>query len=212
MNPKQIDGRIKNALNSVRQAYRSLIKRVNTSGPTVKIQIQGLEGETGQDYDLFQQFGFTCNPPVETEAIVIPLGGQTSHSIAIATEAGQYRIKSLASGEVAIYNQDGASITLKKGKIINVDCTEYNVNCQKYSITATAGASYTTPSLTTSAQFTAQGQINGNGGMVVSGGTGATFTGNLTHSGGNLSSNGVILHAHVHGGIVVGSANTSGPV
>lgn len=40
---------------------------------------------------------------------------------------------------------------------------------------------------------------------------GGTMKGNMTHSGGSLSSNGVAVHAHVHGGVQGGSRNTGGP-
>lgn len=40
---------------------------------------------------------------------------------------------------------------------------------------------------------------------------GGTMTGDITHSGGALSSNGVTLHAHVHGGVQGGNSDTGGP-
>lgn len=40
---------------------------------------------------------------------------------------------------------------------------------------------------------------------------GGTMKGNVTHSGGSLSSNGVTVHSHVHGGVQGGSSNTGGP-
>jgi hypothetical protein len=39
---------------------------------------------------------------------------------------------------------------------------------------------------------------------------GGTMKGNVTHSGGSLSSNGVTVHSHVHGGVQGGSSNTGG--
>lgn len=40
---------------------------------------------------------------------------------------------------------------------------------------------------------------------------GGTMKGTITHSGGSLSSNGVTVHSHVHGGVQGGSSNTGGP-
>lgn len=40
---------------------------------------------------------------------------------------------------------------------------------------------------------------------------GGTMKGDIKHSGGSLSSNGVTVHAHVHGGVQGGSSNTRGP-
>ena len=40
---------------------------------------------------------------------------------------------------------------------------------------------------------------------------GGTMTGNLTHSGGNLTSNGVVVHTHKHGGVQTGGGQTQVP-
>ncbi len=40
---------------------------------------------------------------------------------------------------------------------------------------------------------------------------GGTMTGKLTHSGGNLSSNGVVVHTHKHKGVQTGGGLTDGP-
>ncbi len=40
---------------------------------------------------------------------------------------------------------------------------------------------------------------------------GGSMTGNITHSGGSLSSNGVALHTHKHGGVQTGGGQTQGP-
>lgn len=40
---------------------------------------------------------------------------------------------------------------------------------------------------------------------------GGSMTGNLTHTGGSITSNGVVMHAHTHGGIQRGGGNTDKP-
>lgn len=40
---------------------------------------------------------------------------------------------------------------------------------------------------------------------------GGTMKGNVAHSNGSLSSNGVVVHTHVHGGVVSGGGKTGGP-
>ncbi|MCX8566824.1 MAG: hypothetical protein ON057_001551 [Glomeribacter sp. 1016415] len=40
---------------------------------------------------------------------------------------------------------------------------------------------------------------------------GTTISGNISHSGGELSSNGVTLHTHRHSGVEAGGAVSSGP-
>ncbi|WP_038906889.1 phage baseplate assembly protein V [Dickeya oryzae] len=149
-----VEAKIRRAMNGIRQAFRVRLSRVNSSGPVQTFQANGLAGEQIQDAELFQHYGFTSNPPAGTMGIVIPLGGRTSHSVVVATESASYRIKALASGEVAIYTNEGAAITLKKGRIITVDCDEYQVNCKKYIVNANEGADFNTPLVKASGEIT----------------------------------------------------------
>ncbi|WP_437616526.1 phage baseplate assembly protein V [Erwinia sp. V71] len=118
----------------VRQTFRGRLTRVNSALKVQQVQAKGLAGETLQDAELFQHFGFTSNPPAGTQCIIAPLGGQTSHSVIIATENEKYRITALASGEVAIYSDEGARVVIKKGRIVEVDCDIYRVNCRQYDV------------------------------------------------------------------------------
>lgn len=182
-----------NALSGVRQAFRGVLNLVKSSDDIQKTQVSALAGETLQDVELMQHFGFTSVPPANTQAVIIPIGGQTSHGIVIATENGSFRVKNLKNGEVAIYDQSGSKIVLKQGRLITVDCDRFELNCKSYQVTASDSAKFNTPLLETSKVLTAQGQINGNGGMAVQGGSGASFGGNVTQSGGNITSDGDIL-------------------
>lgn len=172
MDIKTIDKRIKQAFNTVRQAFRGKVARVQAGGGVQKIQVEGLDGETVQDLEHAENFGFTSNPPAGSDCVVVPLGGKTSHGIIVTTTNGAYRITGLSDGETAVYNADGAKIVLKKGRVIEIDCDKLNIK-------APNGVNITSEKVECSAVLTAQGQINGNGGMAVQGGSGTTFTGNV---------------------------------
>lgn len=172
MDIKTIDKRIKQAFNTVRQAFRGKFARVQAGGGVQKIQVEGLDGETVQDLEHAENFGFTSNPPAGSDCVVVPLGGKTSHGIIVTTTNGAYRITGLSDGETAVYNADGAKIVLKKGRVIEIDCDKLNIK-------APSGVNITSEKVECSAVLTAQGQINGNGGMAVQGGSGTTFTGNV---------------------------------
>lgn len=179
----------------VRAAFRGKITLVVSSEPVQRVQLSGLADETLQDLEQLQEFGFTSAPPEGTEAVVIPLGGATSHGVIVATEHGSFRIKNLKPGETAIYSNEGAKIVIKQGRIIEADCDVYKVNCKSYQVSASSGAEFDTPNLSATQQVTASGQINGNGGMAVQGGSGAKFTGNVEmvgdlHTTGALTNNG----------------------
>lgn len=119
MNPiKVIDERISRKLVGIRQAFRGVITLVKAAGEIQLVQLDGLSHEKLQDAEQFQQYGCTSNPPVGSMCIVLPIGGKTAHSIVIATEHGIYRLKNLAPGEVALYDDQGQKIHITRTGIV----------------------------------------------------------------------------------------------
>lgn len=188
-----------NFASDVRQAFRGVLHLVKSADNIQKVQASGLADETLQDVELMQHFGFTSVPPANTQAVILPIGGQTSHGIVIATENGSFRVKNLQGGEVAVYDESGSSIVLKKGRLIEIDCDVLKIK-------AKSKVDISSPLVETDQVFTAQGQINGNGGMAVQGGSGASFTGEVKQNGGSFSTTGdvkagsISLKSHKHPG------------
>lgn len=175
----QIQRQIIRALAAVRQAFRGKIGRVQPATPIQLLALDGLSGEDGRDLEQFQEYGFTSNPPAGTMAVVLPVGGKTSHGIVVATEHGTYRLQALATGEVALYSFEGTSVVLRSGRVIESTCDVFRVKCKTYDVQATTGASFTTPELSTSQQLLARGKVTGEGGLAVSGGDGVSVDGAL---------------------------------
>lgn len=125
---REIDKRINRAMGRIRQAFRGVINTVNTAPGVSLLQVSGMAGETAQDNELFQDYGFSSVPPAGTECVVLPIGGKTSQGIIIATEHAAYRIKALQGGEVAIYTAEGDSIVLKNGHLIEVTTQTLKIN------------------------------------------------------------------------------------
>jgi phage baseplate assembly protein V len=117
---REIDARIRRALAGIRQTFRGVIRLVKAAGAVQLVQVDGLAGEMLQDAELFQHYGFTSNPLPGTMAVIVPVGGKTSHGIVVATEHGTYRKKNLVSGEVALYTDEGDYVLLSRGRIIKV--------------------------------------------------------------------------------------------
>jgi len=201
-----IDKRIRKALSGIRLAFRGVLTRITTTGGVQTAQVAGLAPEGLEGIEMFQQYGFTTAPPEGAMAIVLPLGGRTSHGIVIATEHSSYRLQGLESGEVAIYTDEGASIVLKRNRIIAATCDDWELDCKRMKVNASESVAFTTPELSTSEKLTAQGLISGNGGMAIKGGDGgvtASFEGNIRHTGGTITSvavtiNGVKIGPHIH--------------
>ncbi|VEH65432.1 Mu-like prophage protein gp45 [Rodentibacter pneumotropicus] len=80
------------------------------------------------------------------------------------------------------------------------------IDCDVLKIKAATKVAISSPLVETDQVFTAQGQINGNGGMAVQGGSGASFSGNVTQNGGDFTTSGdvkagtISLKNHKHGG------------
>lgn len=197
MDSKQVDGRIARALGAVRQAFRGVIRRTHSGGGVQRIQLEGLDGETVQDLEHAEQFGFTAHPPAGSDCVVVPLGGKTSHGIIVTTTNGAYRITGLAEGETAVYNRDGAKMVLKNGRIIDIDCEVLNIK-------APGGVNIDAPNVDCTAEITAAAQINGNGGLAIRGGNGARFEGDIEQINGSYTTDqdvvasGVRLAGHDH--------------
>ncbi|AXE35156.1 phage baseplate assembly protein V [Chromobacterium phragmitis] len=195
----EVDQRIRRAFSNVRQGFRAVLTHVDSDGGVQAAQADALAGERLQDAELFQHYGYTSNPPPGSMAMVLPLGGRTSHSVVIATEHGSYRLQSLQPGEVALYSDEGSKIVLKRGRIIAVECDTFQLDCKTWQVNASEQANFATPTLNTSAQFVAQGQISGNGGLAIQGGGGAKVTGSVSASG-DVKAGGISLQGHIHNG------------
>lgn len=190
---RKVNERISQSLQNIRQAFRAVTSATDSMTKVQMMQLKGLAGENLDGTEYFQHYGLTSNPPAGSMAIAVPLNGNTSHTIIVATEHGAYRLKELKPGEVALYTDEGASIVMKRGRIIEVTCDVYRVKCKTYEVEAEQSADFTTPQVTASQQVIATGKISGNGGMAIKGGDGgatATFEGTLRQTGGNYETDG----------------------
>lgn len=151
---QMIKDAIARALAAVRLPFRAVLGGLNGKPGVPACARRRLNGEKLEAAELFQQFGFTSGVPAGSELIVLPLGGKTAHSVIVATENGAYRVQ-VGGGEVCVYNQWGAKITLKKEKIIEVDCDHFIVKAKEdvlmqtksYTVQADTSVTYQTPGL-----------------------------------------------------------------
>jgi phage baseplate assembly protein V len=106
-----------------------------------------LSNETKDDIEHFEPYGFTSNPKGGAEVLVIYLGGNRSHAIAAVAADRRFRLQNLEAGEVALYTDEGTSVVLKRGKIVEVTCDEYRLTCKTLTIDATDSIKVTSPSV-----------------------------------------------------------------
>lgn len=92
---------------------KAMITALKTSGETNIVQLNLMAETTHDDVELWQHFGFTSAPPKGSRALVVCVGGNTDHSVVVATENGSFRVKDLKSGESCLYDAKGSKIHLK---------------------------------------------------------------------------------------------------
>jgi phage baseplate assembly protein V len=85
-----------------------------------RLQADLLAGETRDDLERVQEYGFTSRPKSGAEAVVIFPGGSREFGLVIAVDDRRYRLKSLQEGEVALYTDEGDRIHMKRGGLIEI--------------------------------------------------------------------------------------------
>lgn len=118
-----------------------IIEVVTSSGsPQQKAKLSLFAGELRENFDLFQDYGFTSRPLDGAEAVAVCVGGSRDNGLVIATEDSRYRV-ALENGEVCIYTDEGDKVHFKRGNIIQVDCdTKVQVNTPAVQITHPDGS------------------------------------------------------------------------
>jgi phage gp45-like len=108
----------------LRAAVRGVVRRAvirdvtaDTAGQTV--QASGLADDVRDGVELFEPYGFTSSPPNGAEALLFSVGGDTAHQVAICAGNRTLRL-AVGVGEVAVYNEAGASIVLRDDGSIEV--------------------------------------------------------------------------------------------
>ncbi len=99
---------------------RAVVNLVNDTTKMQEMQITLLSGEVRDDVERVQDYGFTSVPMSGAEALSGFIGGDQSHGVVIRVDDRRYRLRGLLGGEVAMYTDEGDTITLKRGRKIKV--------------------------------------------------------------------------------------------
>lgn len=96
---------------------RAVINLINDAQKMQVAQVDLLADETQDDVERYQNYGFTSVPFSGAEGVVLSVGGTRSHAILIAVDDRRYRLTGLPSGEVAVYDDRGQVVHLKRDGI-----------------------------------------------------------------------------------------------
>jgi len=130
---------------------RAVVSLVNDALKMQGVQVSLLADEVRDNVERFQQYGYTSHPHPGAEAIVVSIGGNRNHAVVICCDDRRYRLQGLAEGEVAMYDDLGSKIVLKRGNIIEV--------------TAATKVRVVTPLLEVTGDIKADGKVEAGGDM-----------------------------------------------
>ncbi len=101
---------------------RAIVKAVDDSKKIQNLQVDGLDEETLDLVERIQNYGFTSNPPKDSsEVVIVCVGGNRSHPLAIAVDNREFRKKDLQPGESSQYSDEGDFVLLKRGRILHIN-------------------------------------------------------------------------------------------
>lgn len=112
-----------NPFNSLGRGLSNLLARAVVRGFDTARKCQMLEiamagGEAKNDIEHMEPYGFTAAPLVGAEAVAAYFDGDRSHGVVLVVSDRRYRIRGLESGEVAVYDDLGQSVTLTRAGIV----------------------------------------------------------------------------------------------
>lgn len=162
-------------------------------GKVQRGRTEATEHDAKDDAERWQDYGFAAQP-VEGQGLVLNVAG---HTIVLRMDRIAERPQ-LAAYEVSIWHKEGHRVTLKAGKLVQVDCDELvinasvrtEINSPSVTVNAGSGVALNTPLVSASDDLA----IGGSGTAVV-----------------DLAAAGVSLVGHVHGNVDNGPGTTAPP-
>lgn len=88
-----------------------------TSGALRQLQAK-VDGTTVDDVELFEPYGLAAVAPAGADVLLVHVGGDEAHPVAIAASHRSHRPSGLTSGQVAIYDASGKVVLLSSGGIL----------------------------------------------------------------------------------------------
>ena len=82
------------------------------------VQLEGLYGDIRDDVEHFEPYGFTSEPHVGAEVLMMSRGGDRDHTIAVCVADRRYRPKGLKPGEACLFDDLGRRVFLLRDKVL----------------------------------------------------------------------------------------------
>lgn len=100
---------------------RAVVQYVDNSTKMQILQLGVLEGETVDDCEHFQGYGFMSVPLPGSEAVVLFPNGDRSHPLVVGVDDRRHRPTDWDEGDTGLYNSAGSVVRLKANGDIEVN-------------------------------------------------------------------------------------------
>jgi phage baseplate assembly protein V len=97
---------------------RAVVTAIGDAGKVQSAQVKLLDGEVRDGIEMLHQYGFTSNPHGKMEGLYFSVGGDRDHGVLICVADRQFRLKSIAPGEVALYDDLDQKVHLTRAGIV----------------------------------------------------------------------------------------------
>jgi len=188
---------------------RGMVTAVDSSGGMQRLQVT-VEGDEAKDaIEHVEPYGFTAAPLIGAEKVSAYLDGDRGHGVVLTVCDRRYRLRNLAGGEVAVYDDQGQSVHLTRTGIVVRGAGKPMLITDTPMVTIEAALHVTGP-VTADATVAAQGNVTSEANI--------TAAGDVADAGGAHTARGMreIYDEHdhavraVHGGS--DTVTTDGPV
>lgn len=180
----------------------------HTTPPRVRVRTGGIETDWLPWAELRAGRTRTWNPPTVGEQVLLfcPSGDTRNGVVLCGIPSDDTDTPSHSPDETATLYPDGA-LTVYNHATGTLSAT----GIQKVIVEAATSVLVRSPETTFDGNVTVKGLLAYENGIAGQGGeNGNIIRGDVTHEGGNLSSNGVVVHDHGHGGVRRGGDWTDG--
>ncbi|WP_033458861.1 phage baseplate assembly protein V [Bordetella bronchiseptica] len=138
---------------------RGVLALVDSSPKLQALQARITAGEVKGGLEHFESYGFTSNPKPGAEMLVAFLGGDRSHGAVFCVADRRYRLQGLESGEVALYSDEGDSVVLRRGRVVEVTTEVFRLNAKRCELNVAEEISLNTPLVSAPGDLDVDGEV-----------------------------------------------------
>jgi phage gp45-like len=98
-----------------------VVQAVNDAGQAQTVDVKTHEGIVRAGIEVLQPFGFAGAPPaVGAICLLLAVGGDPGHMVALPVAAPGGRYGGQAAGEATMYGSDGTRVSIRQGSTVEV--------------------------------------------------------------------------------------------